>query len=134
MKKLNRRTFLAGTVAAAAGCASVPRTNAAPQKARRPNIVLIMADDMGYSDIGCYGGEIDTPNLDRLAEGGDSKVGARRHVGSLLDLNPATLRNWVEDEERRNGVRPPTAASRGSPQRCACRSPERHLPAVTCQP
>ena len=36
----------------------------------RPNIVLIMVDDMGYSDIGCYGGEIDTPNLDRLAEEG----------------------------------------------------------------
>lgn len=36
----------------------------------RPNIVLIMADDMGYSDIGCYGGEIQTPALDKLAEGG----------------------------------------------------------------
>ncbi len=36
----------------------------------RPNIVIVMADDMGYSDIGCYGGEIETPNLDRLAAGG----------------------------------------------------------------
>jgi arylsulfatase A-like enzyme len=36
----------------------------------KPNIVLIVADDMGYSDAGCYGGEIATPNLDRLASGG----------------------------------------------------------------
>lgn len=36
----------------------------------RPNIILIMADDMGFSDIGCYGSEIHTPNLDRLAEKG----------------------------------------------------------------
>ncbi len=37
---------------------------------KRPNIVIIMADDMGFSDIGCYGSEIATPNLDRLAAGG----------------------------------------------------------------
>jgi len=37
---------------------------------QRPNIVLIMVDDMGFSDIGCYGGEIETPNLDALAAGG----------------------------------------------------------------
>jgi len=37
---------------------------------RAPNIAVIVADDMGYSDAGCYGGEIATPNLDRLAEGG----------------------------------------------------------------
>lgn len=36
----------------------------------RPNFLVIIADDMGYSDAGCYGGEISTPNLDRLAEGG----------------------------------------------------------------
>lgn len=37
---------------------------------RRPDILLILNDDMGYSDIGCFGGEVDTPNLDRLAAGG----------------------------------------------------------------
>lgn len=38
--------------------------------ANRPNIVLILNDDMGFSDIGCYGGEVETPHLDRLAAGG----------------------------------------------------------------
>ena len=38
--------------------------------AARPNILLIMSDDMGFSDLGCYGGEIRTPHLDALARGG----------------------------------------------------------------
>ena len=36
----------------------------------KPNVLFIVADDMGFSDVGCYGGEIQTPNLDRLAAGG----------------------------------------------------------------
>lgn len=43
---------------------------AAGQEPAKPNIVVILVDDMGYSDIGCYGSEIPTPNLDRLAAGG----------------------------------------------------------------
>jgi arylsulfatase A-like enzyme len=49
---------------AALGCA--PRLAAAP----RPNVLLVMADDLGFSDLGCYGGEIATPNLDKLAANG----------------------------------------------------------------
>jgi transposase-like protein len=47
---------------------------------------------------------------DRLEqEPGVSKIAARRHVGALLDVNPATLRNWVEEAERADGSRAPAA-------------------------
>jgi len=45
-------------------------TSAYAQQTKRPNILLIVADDMGYSDLGCYGGEIRTPVLDNLASQG----------------------------------------------------------------
>ncbi len=71
---MNRRKFLkvAGLGAATAIVPWFNRIAKAAGKSRssRPNILLIMADDMGYSDIGCYGGEIDTPNLNRLAANG----------------------------------------------------------------
>src|SRR5471032_1395906 len=47
--------------------ALVPDCAAAADK---PNILLILADDMGYSDAGCYGGDVRTPNLDSLAANG----------------------------------------------------------------
>jgi arylsulfatase A-like enzyme len=40
------------------------------EPSERPNILLIMADDLGFSDLGCYGSKIETPNLDSLAKGG----------------------------------------------------------------
>src|SRR6201991_5128601 len=42
----------------------------AARAAERPNIVVILVDDMGFSDIGCYGSEIPTPNIDKLAAHG----------------------------------------------------------------
>lgn len=48
-----------------------PRAAAPPQKERKPNIIFIMADDLGYGDLGCYGQKrIKTPNLDQLASEG----------------------------------------------------------------
>jgi arylsulfatase A-like enzyme len=59
-KAINRREFLA--LSAAAGLARAEQ--------KRPNILLIVADDLGFSDLGCFGGEIDTPVLDGLAANG----------------------------------------------------------------
>jgi len=70
-----RREFLRAVSFGAAaaplcGCLHASKLAAQTSKSSKPNIVLIMADDMGYSDIGCYGGEVHTPHLDRLAAGG----------------------------------------------------------------
>jgi arylsulfatase len=70
MIELNRRDFLR-TSAALAATAVLPKWALADaDKPNRPNIIVIMVDDMGFSDIGCYGGEIATPNIDRLANRG----------------------------------------------------------------
>lgn len=69
---LNRRDFLK-TIALGAASLAVPgctNISGSASSRGRPNILLIMVDDMGYSDLGCYGGEIETPNIDRLAAGG----------------------------------------------------------------
>ena len=48
---------------------------------KRPNFLIILADDLGYSDIGCYGSEIRTPNIDKLAQGGVRFTGSfNQHV------------------------------------------------------
>ena len=47
-----------------------PTTSLSAAEPPRPNVLVILADDLGFSDLGSYGGEIDTPNLDRLAAGG----------------------------------------------------------------
>ncbi|MCL5269336.1 MAG: arylsulfatase [bacterium] len=74
---IDRREFLQTSALALAGLsAGLPAArraqarNSAAAPAKRPNFLVIIADDMGFSDAGCYGGEIVTPNLDRLAQGG----------------------------------------------------------------
>jgi len=58
------------SIALAASCVAAAILPAAASAADKPNLIVILADDMGFSDLGCYGGEIETPHLDALAAGG----------------------------------------------------------------
>lgn len=104
---MDRRTFLACSASAALA-----------QQSRRLNIVQILIDDMGYGDLGCYGGEAATPNLDRLASEGirftqsyvaspicsPSRVGittgqcpSRHLIHSYLDTRAAQRKHGMRD-------------------------------------
>src|SRR5215469_3800085 len=61
---ITRRFFLASAVGAAAACLT------AKPAAKKPNIVFILCDDLGYGDLGCYGSSIRTLNIDKLAADG----------------------------------------------------------------
>jgi arylsulfatase A-like enzyme len=73
---VSRREFLRQTMAWGVGltglglAGSGRAANRSASPTRKPNVLMIIADDMGYSDAGCYGGEVTTPNLDRLAANG----------------------------------------------------------------
>ena len=71
MEALRYVVVLAALSLLLVGCADV-RSEGVENKAQeeRPNLVIILADDLGYSDVGAYGSEIETPHLDRLAENG----------------------------------------------------------------
>lgn len=101
----NRREFLQTCLSGAAPYAVA----AAP--ARRPNIILILADDLAYGDLSCYGSEVKTPNLDRLASQGirftqgyvASPVCSPSRVGITTGQYPARhLINSYLDTRKRN--------------------------------
>lgn len=70
---MNRRDFIRSSAVLLAGCSTVSDVGVSPTLGgvRKPNIVLIVADDLGYGELGAYGGtEIPTPNIDSLADNG----------------------------------------------------------------
>ena len=66
MKTVVFKTLPIAALAFSASACNAQENN----KESKPNILVILADDMGFSDLGCYGGEIHTPNLDKLAAEG----------------------------------------------------------------
>src|SRR3954454_8416582 len=72
---MTRPTIAWAVLVTSLGWAGFARAVQAPAaastgRAPRPNLIIILADDLGYSDLGCFGGEVRTPNLDALAAGG----------------------------------------------------------------
>ncbi|MGH9575418.1 MAG: sulfatase-like hydrolase/transferase [Candidatus Acidiferrales bacterium] len=76
MPDLNRRAFVKGVAGSLAApaiafAASQPPNPAAPSsRTRAPNVIVMICDDLGFGDLGCYGSHIDTPNLNRMAAEG----------------------------------------------------------------
>ena len=77
-----------------------------------PNILLIVADDLGYSDLGCYGGEIATPNLDRLAAGG-VRFAQAYNTGRCWSSRASILTGYYAQQVRRDALPQIPAAGSG---------------------
>lgn len=64
-------------------------------KAKRPNFLVIVADDLGWSDVGAFGGEIQTPNLDSLAKAGIRLTGF--HTASMCSPTRSMLLSGTDN-------------------------------------
>jgi arylsulfatase len=112
---MSTRTTVALTAVVLAVAGPLPANLAL---AARPNIVIILADDLGYSDLGCYGGEIRTPQLDGLAAGG-VRFTQFYNTARCWPSRAAVLTGYYAQQVRRDvvpgiksggqGVRPPWA-------------------------
>ncbi len=78
----------------------------------RPNVLVILADDLGYSDLGCYGGEIATPNLDGLARNG-LRFTQFYNTARCWPTRAALLTGYYPQQVRRDTVQGITSGSRG---------------------
>ena len=93
-------------------------------EANPPNVLIIVADDLGYSDLGCYGGEIATPNLDRLAANG-LKFSQFYNTGRCWSSRAAILTGYYAQQVRRDALpNVPAAGARGVRQGWAKLLPE----------
>ena len=84
---------------AALALGGAPAAVAQTQSAKRPNIVVLVLDDAGFSDLGSYGSEISTPNMDRIA-----RAGVRFDEMAVLVRSPQAYFGLLEHALSRAGI------------------------------
>jgi len=102
---MNWRTFLKCAAAIAFVVVLVDARHscgAAAEKQNRPNVLFILADDMGFSDAGCYGGDVRTPNLDALAASG-LRFTQHYSTGRCWPSRACILTGYYAQQIRRDG-------------------------------
>ena len=120
----HRSLALRGGLLALVFLASSIDLYAADQPARKKvNVVFILADDLGYSDLGCYGGEIQTPNLDRLAKNG-LRYSQFYNTARCWPSRAALLTGFYAQQVRRDTVPGVTSGGAGVRPRWARLLPE----------
>jgi len=109
---MNTKRCRAQKVLSAAGAValSIALASLAMAAPSRPNVLLIMADDLGYSDLGCYGGEIHTPNLDALAAQG-LRFTQFYNTGRCWPTRAALLTGYYAQSVRRDAAQGGDAAA-----------------------
>src|SRR5210317_2278568 len=80
--------------------------------ATKPNFLMILVDDLGYSDLGCYGSEIETPNLDNLAKNG-LRFTQFYNTGRCWPTRGALLTGYYAQQIRRDAVPGVPSGGRG---------------------
>src|SRR6478609_7296106 len=121
--RLKHLSRLALTLGLLGGSTPLPAATAP-----RPNVVLILADDLGFSDLGCYGGEVRTPNLDRLAAGG-LRFTQFTNTARCWPTRAALLTGYYAQQVRRDTVPGVPSGSQGTRQKWARLLPEMLRPA-----
>ncbi|WP_084151274.1 arylsulfatase [Azohydromonas australica] len=113
LRSWTRRAVVVIAVASATACSHTGVVGEAPKQASsRPNVLVILADDLGYSDIGAFGGEIPTPNLDRLASQG--RLLTNHYVAPTCSPTRAMLMSGTDNHLA--GLGTMEEALRGAPQ------------------